>query len=133
MPQFNYSFSGLKTAFMNFINKNTISDSDFIEKNKADICASLQKTIIDVLFTKLYKAAETTGIKHIAIAGGVSANSGLRKKLLEQVEGKGWTVFIPPFQYCTDNAGMIAIAGYFKFLQGDFVQQDVTPLARYVI
>ncbi|MEO8150665.1 MAG: tRNA (adenosine(37)-N6)-threonylcarbamoyltransferase complex transferase subunit TsaD [Bacteroidia bacterium] len=133
MPALNYSFSGLKTSFMNFINKNVLADADFIAKNKNDICASLQKTIIDVLFNKLFKAAELTGIKHIAIAGGVSANSGLRKKLEEQVAEKGWTVFIPPFQYCTDNAGMIAIAGYYKFLQNNFVQQDVTPLARYSI
>ena len=133
MPALNYSFSGLKTAFMNFISQNVSTDAAFIENNKTDICASLQKTIIDVLFAKLFKAAELTGIKNIAIAGGVSANIGLRNKLQQQVTEKGWKVFIPPFQYCTDNAGMIAIAGYYKYRQNIFAGQDVAPLARYGI
>ncbi len=133
MPGYNYSFSGLKTAFLYFINKNTVAQNHFIEDNKADICASLQKTIIDILFDKLIKAAADTGINQIAIAGGVSANSGLRKRLKELEVEKGWDVFIPPFQYCTDNAGMIAIAGYYKHFEGLFVNQDIAPMARYEI
>lgn len=131
MPDLNYSFSGLKTGFMNFINKQKMAEPNFVEINKADICASIQKTIIDILFKKLVKASELTGINQIAIAGGVSANSGLRNELIAQTEKRNWSVFIPPFEYCTDNAAMIAIAGYYKYLNKNFIQQDASPLARY--
>ena len=105
-------------------------DSLFIEKNKANICASIQYTIVEILLRKMKKAAAETGITTIALAGGVSANSGLRNAFLAMQEKEGWNVFIPPFEYCTDNAAMIAIAGYYKFQKGDFTTQGVTPLAR---
>ena len=127
----NYSFSGLKTGFMNFINNETAKNPDFIEKNKVDICASIQATIIDILLNKLKKAAKQTGISHIAIAGGVSANSGLRNELEKLQQSLDWKLFIPKFEYCTDNAAMIAITGYYKFLKNDFSDQTVGPLPRY--
>lgn len=130
---YDYSFSGLKTQFMNFINQNLQKNPNFIEENRADICASIQDIIIKVLFAKLKKLAEAEGIKEIAIAGGVSANSQLRNELKELGEKKGWNTYIPAFQYCTDNAGMIAITGYHKYLNGEFVGQDITPLARLKI
>lgn len=133
MQDLNYSFSGLKTGFMNFINTERAKDPDFVEKHKADICASIQHTIIDVLMNKLKKAAKQTGIKQIAIAGGVSANSGLRATLLQLEKELEWQVFIPNFAYCTDNAAMIAITGYYKYLKKDFTTQAVTPLARYAL
>jgi N6-L-threonylcarbamoyladenine synthase len=129
----NYSFSGLKTGFMNFINKQKSTDPNFVENNKADLCASIQKTIIDILFKKLIKASELTGINQIAIAGGVSANSGLRNELTAQARIRNWNVFIPPFEYCTDNAAMIAIVGYYKFLSSNFSNQEAAPLARFEI
>lgn len=128
-----YSFSGLKTGFMNFINKNKLHDADFIENNRADICASIQKTIIDILFKKLILASEQHNIKQIAIAGGVSANSGLRNELMKQAQLRDWKIFIPPFEYCTDNAAMIAIVGYYKYLDKNYIGQEVAPLARYEI
>lgn len=131
IPELNFSFSGLKTGFMNFINNQSAVNPTFVEENKNDICASIQHTIITILMDKLKKAAEQTGIKHIAIAGGVSANSGLRNTLYAQEKELGWKVFIPKFEYCTDNAAMIAITGYYKFLRSEFTSQDVTPLARY--
>lgn len=127
---YNYSFSGLKTQFINFIRKCERDDPDFVEKNKADICASIQDTIIKTLFSKLKKLADDLEINQIAIAGGVSANSHLRDELGKLGERKRWEVFIPEFQYCTDNAGMIAMAGYFKFLKKEFVGQEVTANAR---
>lgn len=130
---YNYSFSGLKTQFMNFINQNLQKNSNFIEENRADICASIQDIIVKVLFAKLKKLAEAEGINEIAIAGGVSANSQLRSELQELGDKKGWNTYIPAFQYCTDNAGMIAITGYHKYLKGEFVGQDITPLARLKI
>lgn len=133
MQDLNYSFSGLKTGFMNFINTERAKDPDFVEKHKNDICASIQHTIIDVLMNKLKKAAKQTGIKQIAIAGGVSANSGLRATLLQLEKELEWQVFIPNFAYCTDNAAMIAITGYYKYLKKDFTTQAVTPLARYAL
>jgi N6-L-threonylcarbamoyladenine synthase len=133
MQDLNYSFSGLKTGFMNFINTERAKDPDFVEKHKADICASIQHTIIDVLMNKLKKAAQQTGIKQIAIAGGVSANSGLRATLLQLEKELEWQVFIPNFAYCTDNAAMIAITGYYKYLKKEFTTQAVTPLARYAL
>jgi N6-L-threonylcarbamoyladenine synthase len=126
-----FSFSGLKTGFMNFINKESSRDPKFVGDNLNDICASIQNTIIDILMDKLKKAVEQTGIKQIAIAGGVSANSGLRKTLLRCEKEQNWHVFIPKFEYCTDNAAMIAITGYYKYLKGEFASQEITPFARY--
>jgi len=133
MEGLNFSFSGLKTSVLYFIRKELQKDEHFIEKNVNDICASVQYTIVQTLMNKLKKASEQTGIKEIAIAGGVSANSGLRKALIEQAETLGWTVHIPTFALCTDNAGMICLAGYFKYLKGDFAGLDIAPLARYSI
>lgn len=126
-----FSFSGLKTGFMNFINNESAKNPNFIEENKADICASLQKTIIDILLEKLKIAAKEKNINQIAIAGGVSANSGLRAELNKQKDLLQWQVFIPKFEYCTDNAAMIAITGYQKYLKNDFATQNTTPSARY--
>jgi N6-L-threonylcarbamoyladenine synthase len=126
-----FSFSGLKTSFLYFVRDKLKTDQDFIEKNKADLCASLQDTIISILMTKLIKASQQTGIKEIGIAGGVSANSGLRNALIREGEKRNWNIYIPKFSYTTDNAAMIGIAGYFKFLRGEFTGQDVVPLARY--
>jgi N6-L-threonylcarbamoyladenine synthase len=131
--QYNFSFSGLKTQFLNFIRNCERDDPDFVEKNKADICASIQDTIIKTLFSKLKKLAEDEGINQIAIAGGVSANSHLRSELQKLGKKKRWETFIPEFQYCTDNAGMIAIAGYYHFLNKDFVGQEVTANPRMKI
>ena len=128
--EYNYSFSGLKTQFINFIRNCEQDDPDFVQKNKADICASIQETIIKTLFSKLKKAADDNEINQVAIAGGVSANSQLRKDLEILGEKKRWNTFIPEFQYCTDNAGMIAMAGYFKFLKKEFVGQEITANPR---
>jgi N6-L-threonylcarbamoyladenine synthase len=124
IPGLDFSFSGLKTSFLYFLRDRLKEDDNFIEKNKADLSASIQHTIISILIKKLTTAATETGIKQIAIAGGVSANSGLRLAL------NGWKAFVPKLQYSTDNAAMIAIAGYFKFLDGDFAGQDVTPYSK---
>lgn len=131
IPDFNFSFSGLKTGFMNFINNETSRNEHFISENRNDICASIQSTIIDILLTKLKAAAKHTNIRQIAIAGGVSANSELRKQLTALKEELDWDVFIPKFEYCTDNAAMIAITGYYKFLKNDFSNQAAVPVARY--
>ncbi|MBL0329084.1 MAG: tRNA (adenosine(37)-N6)-threonylcarbamoyltransferase complex transferase subunit TsaD [Bacteroidetes bacterium] len=131
IPDFNFSFSGLKTGFMNFINNETARNENFISENRNDICASIQSTIIDILLTKLKAAAKQTNIRQIAIAGGVSANSELRKQLTALKEELDWDVFIPKFEYCTDNAAMIAITGYYKFLKNDFSNQAAVPVARY--
>jgi len=128
--EYNYSFSGLKTQFLNFIRKCERDDPDFVEKNNADICASIQDTIVKTLFSKLKKVADDLNINQIAIAGGVSANSHLRNELQKLGEKKRWDTFIPEFQYCTDNAGMIAMAGYFHYLNQDFVGQEVTANPR---
>ncbi len=125
-----YSFSGLKTSFLYFLRDALQKDEEFVEKNKADLAASLQRTIIDILMDKLVKAAEGTGIKHIALAGGVSANSGLRNTLISEGQKRNWKVYIPKFSYTTDNAAMIAISGYFKFQKGEFSDQSVVPRAR---
>lgn len=127
-----YSFSGFKTAILYFIRDKEKENPDFIEQNLSDICASVQHSIVQILLNKLKKAAKIHGIKDIAIAGGVSANSGLRAALQDQAKELGWNVFIPAFEYCTDNAAMIAIAGYHKFLAGDFVGQDIAPAARMI-
>ena len=128
-----FSFSGLKTSILYFLQKKMKENPDFIKENLADICASVQTRIISILLNKLKKAAEQTGIKEIAVAGGVSANSGLRNGLRQTGEELGWNTYIPAFQYCTDNAGMIAVAAYQKYLAGEFVGQDVTPSARYAV
>ncbi len=130
IPDLNFSFSGLKTSILYFINKGVQQNPNFIQENLEDICASVQQRIVTILLAKLTKAAKSYGISKVAIAGGVSANSGLRKALQELAEVQDWQVFIPKFEYCTDNAAMIAIAGYYKFLAADFVGQDVSPLAR---
>ena len=126
----NFSFSGFKTSILYFIRKQEQLNANFIAENLNDICASVQHSIIEILMNKLKKAAKIYGINEIAIAGGVSANSGLREALQRGAIDYGWKVYIPAFQYCTDNAGMIAIAGYHKFLKSDFVDQSVSPMAR---
>ena len=130
---YSFSFSGLKTSLLYFLKKELLNDPDFVAKNKADICASYQHTIIKTLFKNLVKAARAYGIKDIAIAGGVSANSLLRSELKRIGQQEKWQTFIPAFEFCTDNAGMIAIAGYYKYLKNEFVGQDVTPNARLKI
>ncbi len=130
MQGYKYSFSGIKTAFMYFLRDQQALDPDFIRKNEADLAASLQKTLIDMLMGKLKKAAKAHHINQIAIAGGVSANSGLRERLMAEGAKLGWQVFIPEFEYCTDNAGMIAITGYFKFLKNQFGSLTDSPLPR---
>jgi N6-L-threonylcarbamoyladenine synthase len=126
-----FSFSGLKTSFLYFLRDMLKYDPDFIEKNKADLCASLQHVIIDILMGKLIRAAEMTGISHVGIAGGVSANSGLRDAMKTESEKHGWSLYIPEFRYTTDNAAMIGITGYFKYQKGEFAGHETTPLARY--
>ncbi len=126
----NYSFSGFKTAILYFVRDHVKENPEFIAENLNDICASVQHSIVNILLNKLKKAAKQYNCNQVAIAGGVSANSGLRNSLLALQETLGWKVFIPKFEYCTDNAAMIAIAGYQKFLNKDFVGQEVTPMAR---
>jgi N6-L-threonylcarbamoyladenine synthase len=130
IPGLDFSFSGLKTSILYFIQKNVKLNPNFIEENLNDICASVEKRIATILLNKLKKAADEHGIKDIALAGGVSANTGLREGLLAMGNKNGWNCFIPKLEYCTDNAAMIAIAGYHKYLKGEFVGQDVAPLAR---
>ena len=131
MPGLDFSFSGIKTSILYFLQKEVKLNPNFIEENKADICASVQKTLIEILLRKVKKAMREKNCSSIAIAGGVSANSGLRKRLQELGEENHWDVYIPAFSYCTDNAGMIAMAGHFKFEADEFCGQDVSPLARY--
>jgi N6-L-threonylcarbamoyladenine synthase len=126
-----FSFSGLKTSFLYFLRDRIKDDPDFIENNKADLCASLQNVIVNILIGKLVKASVQTGITEIGIAGGVSANSGLRKGMEEEAGKLKWNLFIPEFRYTTDNAAMIGITGYYKYLRGEFSGQEITPLARY--
>lgn len=126
----NFSFSGLKTSVMYFLREKVKSDPEFVENELNNICASVQAAIIDMLMHKLERAAKQTGIKEIAIAGGVSANSGLRKALKARAAELEWNAHIPAFEYCRDNAAMIGVAGYYKFLKGQFVGQDVTAQAR---
>lgn len=128
-----FSFSGLKTAFLYFIRDYVKKEQDFIENNLNDICAGIQHTIVSILIEKLEAAALITGIRDIAIAGGVSANSALRKAVQESGKKNGWKVFIPDFNYCTDNAAMIAICGYYKYLQNDFAGLDLVPMARMAL
>ncbi|WKK57747.1 tRNA (adenosine(37)-N6)-threonylcarbamoyltransferase complex transferase subunit TsaD [Sphingobacterium sp. BN32] len=130
IPELNFSFSGLKTAILYLVQAEMKKNPNFLSERMDDLCASVQDRIVSILLNKLKKAAKQTGVKDIAIAGGVSANSGLRSSLLAMGEKYKWNVFIPKFEYCTDNAAMIAIAGYHKFLKQDFVGQDISPLAR---
>jgi len=129
-PALNYSFSGIKTAFLYFLRDKKAENPQFVEENLNDICASFQFTLIEILMRKLRLAALQTGIKHISIAGGVSANSGLRKKMEEEALEKGWKVYIPKFEYCTDNAAMIAMAAHFKYLANQFGTQQANPDPR---
>jgi len=125
-----YSFSGLKTSILYFLRDNQKENQNFIEENKNDLCASIQKSIIDILMDKLIKASEETGIKRIALAGGVSANSGLRDRVGLEAEKRKWETFIPEFKFTTDNAAMIAITGYYKYGKSLFAPNDISPLAR---
>ncbi|MEP6927829.1 MAG: tRNA (adenosine(37)-N6)-threonylcarbamoyltransferase complex transferase subunit TsaD [Ginsengibacter sp.] len=126
----NFSFSGLKTAILYFIRDEKLKTENFVEENINDICASIQSRIVSILLNKLKKAADETGIKNICIAGGVSANSGLRSAFEKTGIEKGWKTYIPPFEYCTDNAAMIALTGYYKYLAGIFEDLSVVPSAR---
>ncbi len=130
MKDYEFSFSGIKTSVLYFLQAQRKIDPDFAEKNIKDICASVQHTIINMLMAKLRKAAKELNIKHIGIAGGVSANSGLRRAIKEEGVKSGWQVYIPRFEYCTDNAAMIGITGHYKFLKGDCADMSVTPTAR---
>ncbi len=126
-----FSFSGLKTSFLYFLRDKLAEDPGFIEANKTDLCASLQNVIVTILVSKLARASELTGISEIGIAGGVSANSGLRDAMKNEAAGRGWNLFIPEFRYTTDNAAMIGITGYYKYLRGEFTGHDAIPLARF--
>ncbi|SBW05958.1 tRNA (adenosine(37)-N6)-threonylcarbamoyltransferase complex transferase subunit TsaD [uncultured Dysgonomonas sp.] len=130
---YDYSFSGLKTSFLYLLRDELRKDPDFIDKNKADLCASLQKTIIDVLMEQLRKAAKDLGIKEVAVAGGVSANSGLRAAFEDHAKRFGWKIHIPPFGYTTDNAAMIAMTGYFKYEDKEFCPMEAAPFSRVVM
>jgi len=130
IPGFDFSFSGLKTSILYFIRDNVAINPNFIAENLNDICASVEKRIVTILLNKLEKAAKEYRITDIALAGGVSANTGLRQGLQQLGDINGWNCFIPAMQYCTDNAAMIAIAGHYKFLKGEFAGQDIAPLAR---
>jgi len=133
VKELDFSFSGLKTNILYFVQRKTKENPDFVTANLADICASIQYTIVTILMKKLKKAVKQTGIKTIAIGGGVSANSGIRKALRDTEKRHGWCVHIPQFEYCTDNAAMIGIVGYLKFKEGIFAEQHVTAKARYTI
>ena len=127
---YDYSFSGLKTSFLYTLRDKLQEEPDFIEKNKQDLCASLQATVIDILMNKLRRAAKDLGIKEVAVAGGVSANSGLRDAFLDHAKRFGWKVHIPKFSFTTDNAAMVAITGYYKYLDKQFCPMDAAPFAR---
>ena len=133
IPGYDYSFSGLKTSFLYTLRDRLQEDPDFIEKNKQDLCASLQSTVVDILMNKLRKAAKDLNIKEVAVAGGVSANSGLRDAFLDHAKRYGWKVHIPKFAFTTDNAAMVAITGYYKYLDKDFCPMDAVPFSRVVI
>ena len=133
LPGLDYSFSGLKTSFLYFLRDRLAEDPDFIEHHKEDLAASLERTIVDILMKKLDLAVKQTGIRHVALSGGVSANTALREAFLERAKNKGWTVYIPRFAYTTDNAAMIAITGYFKYLDGDFCPIDKPAFSRTVL
>jgi N6-L-threonylcarbamoyladenine synthase len=130
MPGLNYSFSGIKTAVLYFLRDRLAENPNFITENLADLCASIQYTLVEMLLIKLKAAMKEYGITEVAIAGGVSANSGLRAALSALAQRKGWTLYVPEFEYCTDNAAMIAMAAHFKYLRGEFVGYDIAPLAK---
>lgn len=130
MKDYDFSFSGVKTAVLYFLRDQKKIDENFIENNIKDICASVQYTIVKMLMIKLKKAATALGVQHIGIAGGVSANSGLRAAVTQLGEENNWQVYIPKFEYCTDNAAMIGITGYYKYLEGNFTDMSITPTAR---
>lgn len=130
IPNLNYSFSGLKTNFLYFLRDNLKLNENFVEENLNDLCASLQYTIIEILMDKLCKAAKQTGINEVSVAGGVSANSGLRNALKENAEKYRWNLYIPKFEFTMDNAGMIAITGYYKYLAGKFTGHEIIPFAH---
>lgn len=133
VPNLNFSFSGLKTSIMYFLKRNLKKDPEFIENNLNDICCSVQTRIVSILMNKLIAASKQTGIKEIAIAGGVSANSHLREQLDILGKSQGWKTYIPRIEYCTDNAGMIAITAHYKYQNKEFVGQEVAPMSRYAI
>jgi len=130
MPGLNYSFSGIKTAVLYFLRDQLAEHPNFITDNLADLCASIQHTLVEMLLIKLKEAMKQTGVTEVAIAGGVSANSGLRAALSSLAQRKGWTLYVPEFEYCTDNAAMIAMAAHFKYLRSEFVGYDIAPLAK---
>ncbi|RHS43915.1 tRNA (adenosine(37)-N6)-threonylcarbamoyltransferase complex transferase subunit TsaD [Coprobacter fastidiosus] len=133
IPEYNYSFSGLKTSFLYLLRDRIKEDPDFIEKNKQDLCASLQFTIVDILMDKLRKAVKDTGITEVAVAGGVSANSGVRSAFEDHARRYGWKIHLPKFSFTTDNAAMVAITGYYKYLDKDFCSIDEAPFSRVVL
>ena len=133
IPGYDYSFSGLKTSFLYNLRKWLEDDPQFIEHHKEDLAASLEWTIVDILMRKLRKAVKDTGIKHVAVAGGVSANTGLRNAFHDHARRYGWTVYIPPFSYTTDNAAMIAVTGYYKYLDQDFCDIDAPAFSKVTI
>ena len=130
IPGLDYSFSGIKTSLLYFLRDRVAEDPDFVEKNKADLCASFQKDLIDILLKKLILAARETGIRQVSIAGGVSANSGLRDRIVAEGRKRGWTTFLPEFRFTTDNAAMIAITGLYKYRAGEFAPLDIAPVSR---
>jgi N6-L-threonylcarbamoyladenine synthase len=130
MPELNYSFSGIKTAVLYFLRDELRKNPNFIEENLSDLCASIQYSLIQMLLIKLKLAVAKHQVKNVAIAGGVSANSGLREALGQLAEEKNWNLFVPEFEYCTDNAAMIAMAAHYKYLKGEFSSLEVTPLAK---
>ena len=130
MPGLEYSFSGIKTGILYFLRDELKKNENFIDENLNDICASIQHTLVEMLLQKLRKAAREFKIKNIALAGGVSANSGLRNGLEAMAQKEGWKVFVPAFEYCTDNAAMIGMAAHYKYLAGEFTSQEVSALPR---
>jgi N6-L-threonylcarbamoyladenine synthase len=131
VPGLDFSFSGLKTSILYFLRDQLKTNPNYIEQNKVDLCASVQHTIVTILMDKVKKAVKETGINRVAMAGGVSANSGLRNAFLQQRNSEGWKVYIPKFEYCTDNAAMIAITGYFKYKEKNFAPQNLAPFTRF--
>ena len=130
IPGLDYSFSGIKTSLLYFVRDEMAKDPEFLEKNKEDLCASFQKTLIDILMGKLIRAAKETKIKQITIGGGVSANSGLRERIVAEGRKRGWKTFLPEFKFTTDNAAMIAVAGWFRYKAGERTPLDVAPVSR---
>ena len=130
LKAYDYSFSGLKTSFLYFLRDRQKENPDFVEQHKADLAASLQRTIVEILMDKLRKAAAKKDISQIALAGGVAANSGLRNALIQEAGKRNWDIYIPPLSFTTDNAAMIAISGYYKYQKGEFASEDLAPMAR---